>query len=63
MAIPAVGDKLADVIPVADIVPPDIDIPEPAVNAPCFALSAAYSALLNKPATVPVTVADGMFKV
>ena len=41
LSIPAVGDKLADVIPVADIVPPDIDIPEPAVNAPCFALKVA----------------------
>ena len=40
LVIPAVGDKLADVIPVADIVPPDIDIPEPAVKAPCFALKA-----------------------
>ena len=41
LSIPAVGDKLADDIPVADIVPPDIDIPEPAVKAPCFALKAA----------------------
>jgi hypothetical protein len=43
LVIPAVADKLADVIPVADIVPPDIDIPEPApaVNAPYFALNAA----------------------
>ena len=42
-SIPAVADKLPDVIPVADIVPPDIDIPEPApaVNAPCFALKVA----------------------
>lgn len=39
LVIPAVGDKLADDIPVADIVPPDIDIPDPAVNAPCFALN------------------------
>jgi hypothetical protein len=39
LSIPAVADKLADVIPVADIVPPNIDIPEPApaVKAPCFA--------------------------
>jgi len=41
LVIPAVADKLADVIPVADIVPPDIDIPEPSVNAPCLALKAA----------------------
>lgn len=41
LSIPAVADKLPDVIPVADIVPPDIDIPEPAVKAPCFALNAA----------------------
>ena len=39
LSIPAVGDKLADVIPVADMVPPDMDIPEPAVRAPCFALN------------------------
>ena len=41
LVIPAVADKLADVISVADIVPPDIFIPEPApaVNAPCFALN------------------------
>jgi hypothetical protein len=63
LSIPAVGDKLADVIPVADMVPPDIDIPNPAVRAPCFALSASYCALLNKPAIVPDTVADGMFNV
>jgi hypothetical protein len=39
LSIPAVADKLPDVMPVADIVPPDMDIPEPAVNAPCFALN------------------------
>ena len=41
--IPALADKLLVVMPVADIVPPDIDIPEPApaVNAPCFALKLA----------------------
>jgi hypothetical protein len=61
--MPAVVDKLPDVIPVADIVPPEIDIPDPAVNAACFALSAMYSELLNKPAVVPVTEAEGMFKV
>jgi len=38
LSIPAVADKLPDVMPVADIVPPDIDIPEPAVSAPCFPL-------------------------
>ena len=39
--IPALLDKLLVVIPVADIVPPDIDIPEPApaVNAPCLLLN------------------------
>ena len=39
--MPAVLDKLLVVIPVADIVPPDIDIPEPApaVNAPCLLLN------------------------
>ena len=41
LVMPAVADKLADVIPVADIVPPDIEIPEPSVNAPCLALKAA----------------------
>ena len=41
LVIPAVLDKLLVVIPVADIVPPDIDIPEPSVNAPCFALKVA----------------------
>ena len=39
LVIPAVADKLADVIPVAEIVPPDIDIPEPCVNVPCLALN------------------------
>ena len=39
LVIPAVADKLADVMPVADVVPPDIDIPEPSVNAPCLALN------------------------
>ena len=39
LVIPAVADKLADVIPVAEIVPPDIDIPDPAINAPCLALN------------------------
>ena len=41
--MPAELDKLLVVIPVADIFPPDIDIPEPApaVNVPCFALKAA----------------------
>ena len=63
LVIPAVLDKLLVVIPVADIVPPAIAIPEPAVNADCFALSTAYSALLHNPAVVPETVADGMFKV
>ena len=43
LVIPAVLDKLLVVIPVADIVPPDIDIPEPApaVNAPCLPLNAS----------------------
>jgi hypothetical protein len=63
LVMPAVADKLADVIPVADMVPESIDIPEPAVSAPCFELSAVYSALLNKPAVVPVTLAEGIFKV
>ena len=41
LVIPAVLDKLLVVIPVADIVPPDIFIPEPApaVNAPCLVLN------------------------
>ena len=39
--IPALADKLLVVMPVADIVPPDIDIPDPSVNAPCFALKVA----------------------
>ena len=51
LVIPAVADKLADVMPVADIVPPDIDIPEPSVNAPCFALKVAKSVLVNNPVT------------
>ena len=39
--IPAEVAKLLEVIPVADIFPPDIDIPEPApaVKALCFALN------------------------
>jgi len=41
LSIPAVGDRLADVIPVADMVPPDIEIPGPAVRAPCLALKVA----------------------
>jgi len=63
LSIPAVGDRLADVIPVADMVPADIEIPGPAVSAACLALSAAYCTLLIKPAIVPVTVADGIFNV
>ena len=41
--MPALLDKLLVVIPVADIVPPDMLIPEPApaVNAPCLALNIA----------------------
>ena len=41
LVIPALLDKLLVVIPVADIVPPDIFIPEPApaVNAPCLVLN------------------------
>ena len=41
LVIPAVLDKLLVVIPVADIVPPDMLIPEPApaVNALCLALN------------------------
>ena len=41
LSIPAVADKLLVVIPVADMVPPEIDIPEPSVKAPCFALNIA----------------------
>ena len=37
--------------------------PVPNVKAFCFAFSAAYCTLLNNPAAVPVTVADGIFKV
>jgi len=39
--MPAVLDKLLDVIPVADIVPPNIDKPEPAVSAACLVLKVA----------------------
>ena len=41
LVIPAVLDRLLVVIPVADIVPPDMLIPEPApaVNAPCLVLN------------------------
>ena len=49
-------DKLADVIPVADIVPPNIDIPDPAVKAPCFALKVAKSVLLINPVIVLVAL-------
>ena len=52
-----------DVASVADIVPEAIVIPSPAIKFPCFAFSAAYSALLNNPAIVPVTDADGIFNV
>ena len=52
-----------DVASLADIVPDAIVIPSPAVKAPCFAFNASYSALLNNPAVVPVTDADGIFNV
>ena len=51
LSIPAVADKLPDVIPVADIVPPDIDIPDPAIKAPCLALNVSKSVLDNNPVT------------
>jgi hypothetical protein len=51
LSIPAVADKLPDVIPVADIVPPNIDIPDPAVNATCLALNVSKSVLDNNPVT------------
>ena len=63
LVIPAVLDKLLVVNPVAEMVPPDIDIPEPAVNAVCFALNVVQSALLNKPAVTLVVDAIGIFKV
>ena len=37
-------------------------MPVPNVNALCFALNVAYSVLLNKPAVVPVTDANGTVK-
>ena len=52
-----------DVASVAEILPDAIVIPAPAVNAPCFALNTSYSALLNNPAVVPDTDADGIFNV
>ena len=52
-----------DVASFADIEPDDIVIPSPAVNAPCFAFNTSYSALLNNPAVVPDTDADGIFNV
>ena len=39
LVIPAVLDKLVVVKPVAEIVPPLIEIPDPAVKAVCFALN------------------------
>lgn len=39
LVIAALLDKLLVVKPVADIVPPDIEIPDPAVKAPCFELN------------------------
>jgi hypothetical protein len=38
LVMPAALDKLFAVKPVADIVPPTNEIPEPAVKAPCFEL-------------------------
>ena len=47
LVIPAALDKLLVVNPVAEIVPALIEIPEPAINAVCFALKVAQSALLK----------------
>ena len=47
LVIPAVLDKLLVVNPVAEMVPALIEIPEPAVNAVCFALKVVQSALLK----------------
>ena len=54
MVIPAVADKLLVVNPVAEIVPPLIDIPEPAVNAVCFELKVVQSELLKYPFALEV---------
>ena len=51
LVIPAVLDKLLVVNPVAEIVPALIEIPEPAVNAVCFALNIVQSVLLKYPLT------------
>ena len=40
LSIPAVEDKFPDAIPVADITPPDMEIPDPATSEPCFAFNA-----------------------
>ena len=45
-----------DVASVADIVPEAIVIPEPGVKAPCLALNAAKSELVNNPVTVLVAL-------
>ena len=60
MVIPAVLDKLDVVKSFADIVTPVIEIPDPAIKASCFALKISYSVLLNNPAVVPLTDANGM---
>ncbi len=52
-----------DVASLADIVPDAIVIPAPSVKAPCFEFNISYSALLNNPAVVPDTDADGIFNV
>ena len=63
LVIPAVLDKLLVVSPVAEIVPPLIEIPDPAVKAVCFALKTSKSDLLNKPAVTLVADANGIFNV
>ena len=47
LVIPAVLDKLLVVNPVADMVPPLIEMPEPAVKAVCFSLNVVQSVLLK----------------
>ena len=56
MVIPAVLDKLLVVNPVADIVPPLIEIPEPApvVKAVCLLLNVAQSVLVKYPSILEV---------
>ena len=52
LVIAALFDKFVVVNPVAEIVPDAIEIPEPAVSAPCLALKVVKSVLVSKPVTL-----------